>query len=223
MLPRVNVDGGIMDRLYISEYEITNKKLMLVYRPTHEFIGMFTPKQIIALWQSSCEQFYKYVMKNSYFRLPRNGTFDFMPERGYENAESAYERIYLPTTEKFRKKYKLKPLREAIPYDFIKYIKSERRTVCGQYLSCEFNETENIRLFGEYAWWAEELFDKIQSFEGHTKVELFLWLREYVGVDLFIDVLQTFKKHGIYGIAELKKVTRKELAKMFVTQINYWK
>lgn len=226
MLPYVNLQDGWPERLYISEYPESVKhrpKLMLVYRPTHEFMGCYTPKEIVAFWRMDTESFYLRLMDNHYFRLPRNGNYDFMVSGYYASCESSYERVYLLCTEQFRKKYRLPHLYEAIPYDFMRHIRNERVIRTGRNLTCVFNETEQFTMSGKWADWADEFLDALVNFEGHTKVDLFKHMREFGSIDIFKDILATLRNNNVHGITELKQLSKKQLARILVNAINSWK
>lgn len=226
MTPYVNLLDGKMERLYISMYpdeHLKGGKLDLVYRPTHEYLGAFTIDRIIEIWNMDTKSFYKMLLGIPYFRLPRNGTYDFMVSGHYADCEDWYKRTFLGVTERFIKKYKLPRLYEEIPYDYLKFIRNERVTRGGLNLRCDFNETQTFRMSGPYSDFAVEVVDILYDFEGHTKLELFQSLRDYVDVYCFLDILSAFKKNGIRGIGEMKRLRRKQIAKMLVNTINSWK
>lgn len=225
MTPYVNRVDGKLERFYISMYpeQSRGKKIELVYRPTHEYLGSFIPDKVIELWSMDTKTFYKMLMGIPYFRLPKNGTYDFLGAGHYAEYEERYERTFLNVTEQFIKKYKLPRLYEDIPYEYMKFIRNERMTRGGLNLRCEFNETQSFQMSGPYAEFARELIDAIYDFEGHTKTELFQSLQEYVDIYCFSGILNALRKNGVHGIKEMKQLRRKDIAKMLVMLIDGWK
>lgn len=225
MIPYVNRSDGMLERLYISMYPEQGKrsKLDLVYRPTHEYMGSYTPQEIVTIWNMDTKSFYRMLLDRRYFRIPKNGTYDFMGAGHFQEYEERYERTFLSVTEQFIKKHRLPRLYEDIPYEYIAHIRNERVSRGGLRLRCDFNETKSFSMSGPYAGFARELIDAIYDFEGHTKMELFHSLQEYVDLYCFASIISALKKRNVNGIADMKKLSRKKLAKILVNTIDGWK
>lgn len=221
MTPYVNIVNGKPERFYIQEP--SGGSFVLVYRPTHSMVGCFSEKEILRLWRMNTEEFYAFILDNIWFRLPKNGNYDFMFSGNYKSCEENYERRYLAFTEKFIKKHSLPRLYEEIPYGYIQHIKQERRTMGGELVRCSFNETQEFTVSGECSEFAELLFDRIYKFKGHTKVELYRTLNDLIDVNLFIQVLRIFRRNGVPGISALKRLHKKDIARMLVIAMNKWR
>lgn len=220
MIPYVNIVNGKPERLYIQES--SGQGYILTYRPTHYTMGIFSAKDILKFWKMSTEEFYAFVTRDKWFRLPKRGVYDFMMNGYYKSCESSYEKEHLRFTDFFAKSYNLTRLHEAIPYDYINYLRRERCTIGGQFVTCTFDETDDFVIDGLYADFADELFYRLESFDGHTKVELYNYLRDLISVELFSEILEIFKSNGINGISALKHTDIKTIAKLLVRRMNKW-
>ena len=136
MYPYVNIVDGKLERLYVEPCGgKLDGKLTVVYRPTHHFMGCYTVKEVVAMWNMTTKQFYRMVSEDTWFRLPKNGTYDFMVANYYSECEEAYKNRFLTFTEAFVKKHRLKRLYEEVPYDYLRMIKRERKTLGGKFIT----------------------------------------------------------------------------------------
>lgn len=216
-----NIADGKMERLYVQD--AGNDKFILVYRPTHYTIGVLSKQEVLRYWKMDTEEFYASVTRNKWFRLPKNGNYDLMQAGVYDACEKSYVRVHSKFTDDFARRNKVDRLYEDVPFDFIEYLRSERRIVGGLVVQCEFDETQEFGVYGEQAEFAETFFERIYSFNGHTKVELYKHLCDLVDSGLFVECLRLLKKRGVTGITALKAMSKKEIAETFVHNMNRWR
>lgn len=66
---------------------------------------------------------------------------------------------------------------------------------------------------GSQDWvdWCNEFFGVFLCFDGHTKVELYENIKEYIDAELLNEVFGIFKKHGCKSIRAMKRLTEADL------------
>ena len=87
----------------------------------------------------------------------------------------------------------------------------------------QYNEKGNsYSISGQWAEWFEDIINNIQSFDGHTKKELFKQCFNDIDAYSFNEILLHLKEYGCSSISKLKALNIFRLFDILVPLFNTW-